>query len=134
MERENGASWQPGAPCSEQVSPGRASDADWRAEGLLVKAPTDLASVAEGGKAMLCGPQHHHVGRAYSWVGQAQNHCHSDGPREAAQDPLLECSEVDVAASELQVLNWSQPQHSYSLPAQTVKKGQMQEEIDWDLL
>lgn len=123
MERGNGASWQPGAPCPEQGPPGRVSDDDRRAEGLRAQAPTDLASGAEGRKEMLHGPQHHHVGCAYSWVGQAQPHCHSDGLREAAQDPLLECSEVDVAASGLQVLSWNQPQHSCSPPAQAMKKG-----------
>lgn len=123
MEGENGASWQPGAPCSEQVPPGRVSDADRRAEGLLVQAPTDLASVAEGGKEMLRGSRHHHGGHAYSWVGQARTHCHSFGPREAAQDPLLECSELNVAASGLHVMSWDQPQHSCSPPAQGVKKG-----------
>lgn len=98
------------------------SDADRRAEDLPALAPTDLASVAEGRKETLLGPQHHHVGGAYSWVGRAQNHCHSDGPREAAQDPLLECSEVDVAASVLQVLSWNHLQHSCSSPAQAAKK------------
>lgn len=53
---------------------------------------------------MLLGPQHHQAGCAHSRVGQAEA-CHEDGPREAAQDPLLECTEVDVAASELQALS-----------------------------
>lgn len=134
MERENGASWQPGVPCSELVPPGRVSGADRRAEGLLVQAPTGLASVAEEGEEMLCGPQHRHVGHAYSWVGQAQTHCHSDSPREAARDPLLECSEAGVAASGRQVLSWDHPQHSCSPAAQAVKKGQAQEEIECYLL
>lgn len=110
------------------------TDADRRAEDLPGLAPTDLASVAEGRKEMLLGPQHHHMGCAYSWVGRVQNHCHLDVPHEAAQDPLLECSEVDVTASVLQVLSWNQLQHSGSSPAQAVKKGQMQGEMDWYLL
>lgn len=42
MERENGASWQPGALHSEQVPLGRVSDVDKKAVELPALAPSDL--------------------------------------------------------------------------------------------
>lgn len=57
-----------------------------------------------------------------------------DGPHETFQDPLLECSEADVAASELQALTWDRPLHSCSAQAHEVLKMLLHQKAEWHLL
>lgn len=127
-EQGNGERRKPAVPCSEQGLLGRGRGAAGRAVGFPTLAPSDLAPVdeAERIKGMLLGPPHHLAGYTYSRVDQAQTHSRASGPHETGQDPLLECSEVDAAESELQALRWSQPPNSCSSQAQVATKRWIQ--------
>lgn len=135
MEQRGGRHWRNGTLCSEQVLLGRANNVDLRVVGLPALAPSALAFAdeAEGRKGTLLVPQHCRAGSAYSGVCRAQAHSHADGPHENCQDPLLECTEEDMAEPELQVLSWERPQHSCSSQAQAVVKGSTHWKTDWHL-
>lgn len=119
LEAGRAAGGAGGCRRSAATPPSRVSDAGRQAAGPPAPAPTAPAPADKAGgrrRRPRLSP-HWHAGRS-----QAVACSHAQGPREARQDPLLECSEVDTAESGRQAPSRDQALHPCSSPAQATPR------------